>query len=83
LAGKKISKLSWGEIRMIEIIRILMKSPRLVICDQPFTGLDQEKMIWLAQKLIALANAGSVVLLTFSLPEVRDLLDWPEIRLAE
>ncbi len=82
LRNKRLSALSWGEIRMIEALRILMKSPRLIICDQPFAALDDDTMEWLASKFRAMVNSGSAVLATFSRPEVRDHLDWPEIDLT-
>jgi len=83
LQKNKISELSWGQIRMLEMIRIILKSPRLVICDQPFAALDKDKMINLAEKLNTLVRSGCGVVVTYSLPEVRNYLDWPEIRLAE
>jgi ABC-type lipoprotein export system ATPase subunit len=82
LRNKRLSALSWGEIRMIEALRILMKSPRLIICDQPFAALDDDTIEWLASKFRAMVNSGSAVLATFSRPEVRDHLDWPEIDLT-
>ncbi len=83
LQKNKISELSWGQIRMLEMIRIILKSPRLAILDQPFAALDKDKMINLAEKLKTLVRSGSGVMVTYSLPEVRKYLDWPEIRLAE
>jgi len=82
LQKKKVGSLSWGQIRMLEMLRIVMKSPQLVICDQPFAALDEDKMIWLADKLNALINSGSGVIVTYSLPKVRNYLDWPQIRLS-
>jgi len=83
LQKKKISSLSWGEMRMVEMLRISLKAPSLVICDQPFAALDHDKKKWMADKLSALKIAGSAILLTYSLPEVRQYLDWPEINLEE
>ena len=83
LQKKKISELSWGQIRMLEMIRIILKSPRLVICDQPFAALDKGKMANLAEKLNGLVQSGCGVMATYALPEVRKYLKWPEIRLAE
>ncbi|HER00112.1 MAG TPA: ATP-binding cassette domain-containing protein [candidate division Zixibacteria bacterium] len=82
LRNKRLSALSWGEMRMIEILRIMMKSPRLIICDQPFAALDDDTVEWVAEKFRAMVNSGSSVLATFSRPEVRDHLGWPEIDLT-
>lgn len=42
LLGKNAIQLSNGERRKVFIARALLKSPRLLILDNPFTGLDQE-----------------------------------------
>jgi molybdate transport system ATP-binding protein len=42
LLGKNTIQLSNGERRKVFIARALLKSPRLLILDNPFTGLDQE-----------------------------------------
>ncbi len=81
--NKKLGALSWGEMRMIEILRIYLKSPRLIILDQPFAALDDHIMDWVAKKLNSLIISGAAVLATYSRPEVRDHLKWPEIRLKE
>jgi ABC-type multidrug transport system ATPase subunit len=81
--NKKLGALSWGEMRMIEILRIYLKSPRLIILDQPFAALDDHIIDWVAKKLNSLIISGAAVLATFSRPEVRDHLNWPEIRLKE
>lgn len=83
LQKKKVRELSWGQIRMLEMIRITLKSPRLVILDQPFAALDSDKMLNFADRLNSLVRSGSGVIVTYSLPEVHQYLDWPEIRLAE
>ncbi len=41
LMGKKIVHLSNGEMRKVMLARALLKSPRLLILDNPLTGLDQ------------------------------------------
>jgi molybdate transport system ATP-binding protein len=41
LLGKNTIQLSNGERRKVFIARALLKSPRLLILDNPFTGLDQ------------------------------------------
>jgi molybdate transport system ATP-binding protein len=42
LLGKNAIQLSNGERRKVFIARALLKNPRLLILDNPFTGLDQE-----------------------------------------
>lgn len=83
LQKKKISSLSWGEMRLIEMLRISLKAPALVICDQPFAALDGDKKKWTAERLKALKIAGSAVLITYSQPEIGELLNWPIVNLEE
>lgn len=41
LKDQYLSKMSWGEIRMLMIARALVKKPDLLILDEPCQGLDQ------------------------------------------
>jgi ABC-type molybdenum transport system ATPase subunit/photorepair protein PhrA len=40
LAEKEISRMSYGEFRKILLLRSLVHRPRILICDEPFDGLD-------------------------------------------
>ncbi len=40
LLGRKVSQLSHGESRKVFLARLLLKSPRLLILDDPYMGLD-------------------------------------------
>lgn len=80
---KPIKSLSWGQTRAVEMLRILLKSPRLVICDQPFAALDNDKKTWMKNSLTALVNSGSAVIFTYSLAEVGEMFKWPRISLRK
>jgi molybdate transport system ATP-binding protein len=41
LLGRKVVELSNGERRKVTVARALLKNPRLLILDNPFTGLDE------------------------------------------
>ncbi len=60
----KIDELSTGMKRRLMIARALINKPKLIICDEPTTGLDPQArhMIW--QRLRFLKNNGSTILLT-------------------
>lgn len=40
LAGKSVLQMSYGEFRRVLIARALVHRPELLICDEPFDGLD-------------------------------------------
>lgn len=60
----KIKELSGGMIRRLLIVRALLNEPRLLILDEPTTGLDPQvrHLIW--NKIRELKKEGTTVLLT-------------------
>jgi ABC-type multidrug transport system ATPase subunit len=59
-----VSGFSRGMRQRLAIERALIHSPRLVLLDEPFTGLDDASTETLKQRLAALRAAGHIVLLT-------------------
>ena len=56
LMDKQMVMLSSGELRKLQIVKALMTSPRVLIMDNPFIGLDaptREQLRMLLQRLIA------------------------------
>jgi lipopolysaccharide export system ATP-binding protein len=64
LAGARGETLSGGERRRTELLRCLAARPRLLLCDEPFSGLDPKAAEQMAGHLRALADTGVGVLLT-------------------
>ena len=55
--------LSAGERRRLEVARALTRSPRLVLCDEPFAGVDPAGVRKVGDLLQSLAEGGAAVLL--------------------
>jgi lipooligosaccharide transport system ATP-binding protein len=60
----KINELSTGMKRRLMIARALINKPKVIICDEPTTGLDPQArhMIW--QRLRSLKSRGATIVLT-------------------
>jgi molybdate transport system ATP-binding protein len=70
LLDRKILHLSNGEARKVLLARALIQSPRLLILDDPFGGLDEESRRTLAMMLAdILARGQQRLLLATSRPE--------------
>jgi lipopolysaccharide export system ATP-binding protein len=55
--------LSGGERRRLELARALTRGPRVIVCDEPFAGVDPAGATRLGELLRAQADAGATVLL--------------------
>ena len=65
LLGRTVGKLSGGQRRRIDIARALLHSPKLLILDEPTTGLDPQTRKLLGDVVSDLRkNEGMTVLLT-------------------
>ena len=63
-ANNKIDELSTGMKRRLQIARALLNQPKIIIADEPTTGLDPQArhMIW--QRLRELKKKGATMILT-------------------
>ena len=62
-AGDRVSAFSRGLRQRLALERALIHDPRLVLLDEPFTGLDDESAALLGARLRALRDAGAIVLM--------------------
>jgi heme exporter protein A len=71
-----VSSFSRGQRQRLALERALVHDPRLVLLDEPFTGLDDEASRTLVTRLGALREAGAIVLLaTHDIETVEGLVD--------
>jgi ABC-type multidrug transport system ATPase subunit len=61
--GDDVSGFSRGMRQRLALERALLHQPRLVLLDEPFTGLDDEAAAALAARLRALRDTGAVVVM--------------------
>ena len=65
LVGKSVLQMSYGEFRRILLVRALVQRPDLLICDEPFDGLDVSGRQQMAKTVETVARSGtSLVLVT-------------------
>ena len=63
LLEREFRVLSTGEMRKVQIARILLNSPEILILDEPFDGLDESSRIDLAQIIDDLMDDSRTVIL--------------------
>lgn len=59
----RAGQLSGGERRRLELARVLAGSPRVIVCDEPFAGVDPAQAARLGDLLVGLAESGVAILL--------------------
>ncbi len=62
--GRRVEELSFGWRRRTDIARALLHRPRLLLIDEPFTGLDDHGQAGLAEVIGALREEGVGVIAT-------------------
>ena len=67
VAGDRVRTFSMGMKRRLGLARVLLARARLLLLDEPFTGLDQRGRKWLTEFLLAFkAGGGAAVVATHS-----------------
>ena len=63
---KKFMQLSYGQQRIVMVVRALIKQPPLLILDEPTTGLDDENAALFISMIRAIANTSRVAVIYVS-----------------
>lgn len=64
LSNQKAWTLSGGEKRRLEVARVMINSPKIILLDEPFVGIDPITVSELQKIIIHLKNKGIGVLIT-------------------
>ncbi|MBQ8425203.1 MAG: ABC transporter ATP-binding protein [Clostridia bacterium] len=74
LLNRQVGKLSGGQRRRVDIARALIHNPKILILDEPTTGLDPQtrKMVWEAIQKLREKQKITVFLTTHYMEEVID-----------
>ncbi|TNM36647.1 ATP-binding cassette domain-containing protein [Nocardioides albidus] len=75
LSGKRISRLSGGQRRRVGLAQALLGSPRLLVLDEPTTGLDPAQRAALRRTLGVVAQDATVLLSTHQTEDVAALCE--------
>lgn len=71
-----VRQLSGGNMQKLILARVLERSPRIVVADQPTRGLDVGAVAWVHGRLLAARDRGAAILLiSEDLDELRRLAD--------
>jgi heme exporter protein A len=71
-----VRSFSRGLRQRLALERALLHEPRLVLLDEPFTGLDDESSVRLAARLVTLRERGAIVLMaTHEIERAEPLVD--------
>jgi ABC-2 type transport system ATP-binding protein len=61
---KKVEELSKGMQQKVQFIGAILHDPKLIIMDEPFSGLDPANAVGLKDTLLELAKSGKTILLS-------------------
>lgn len=60
---RHVERVSFGEMRLIEVARALVQKPKLLLLDEPFPGVDDKGLAGVLSALRVIAQEGTAVVL--------------------
>lgn len=70
LTNEKLIHLSNGENKKLQLLKVQLADPAVIILDQPFIGLDAETRIHLDKQLVKLTQNGILIILITAPAEI-------------
>ena len=75
LTNQKVKLMSGGEKQRVAILRALITSPKVILCDEPTGALDKENSILIMEMLKRLSKSILIILVSHSRPLVEQYSD--------
>lgn len=69
LSNKNANKMSGGELQMLLIARSLVKDPKIIILDEPESGLDYKNQLIILNLIKKLSERGVIIVMNTHYPE--------------
>ena len=63
MADQPVQQLSVGQRQLVSVARALAGRPTIVLLDEPAAGLDVSESRWLGERLRAIRDAGTTVIM--------------------
>ena len=75
LAVRRLSEVSYGEKRRVEIAMALAQKPRVLLLDEPFAGLSREERAALSRLIAAIPRETTLVMIEHDMDTALDLAE--------
>jgi branched-chain amino acid transport system ATP-binding protein len=73
--GEEVDNLTQSELRLLDICRAMMTHPRILLLDEPFSGLSHKESVNVSQMILELnARELTVVIIEHRLKELMKLI---------